>query len=140
MDSVLKKEQQKAQQTSKNRQREVTIKHNRSQQAGSFGFLPGTFSGFLLLHELFHETAHSLRSFVLPQPGSVGVGAERESGIVVAQHGGHSLDVYAVLQGHGYEGMPKVVEARNRQSLIKHSKINSIRTKYNFKIQRTVVY
>lgn len=58
------------------------------------------------LHDLLHEAAHGFRGLVLLLPGGVGVGAECESGIVVPQHGGHRLDVHAVLQGHGGEGMP----------------------------------
>ena len=51
------------------------------------------------LSNLCHETAHCLRSLLLHLPRGVGVGAECESGIVVAQHAADGFDVHAVLQG-----------------------------------------
>lgn len=57
-------------------------------------------------HHLCHEAAHGLCSFVLLLTGGVGVGAESEARIVVAQHTADSFDVYAVLQGQRCEGMP----------------------------------
>ena len=36
----------------------------------------------------------------------MGVGVQREPRRVVAQHTADGLDVHAVLQGHGREGMP----------------------------------
>ena len=36
----------------------------------------------------------------------MGVGGEGESGTAVSQHTGHGLDIDAVLQGKGCEGMP----------------------------------
>ena len=42
----------------------------------------------------------------------MGVGAEGEPGIVVAQHGGDRFDVHAVLEGQGGEGMPEIVEPK----------------------------
>ena len=68
-------------------------------RAGSLAFLSGVF-GLLrcLLHHLRHEAAHGFRRLVLHLAGGVGVGAEGESCIVVAQHTGDRLDVYAVLQ------------------------------------------
>lgn len=53
---------------------------------------------------------------VLLLPSSVGVGAEGESGIVVAQHAGHGLHIHAVLQGRGGEGMPQIMEPDVRES------------------------
>ena len=55
---------------------------------------------------LCHEVAHGLGGFVLLLPGGVGVGAEGEPCVVVAQNGGDSLDIDAVLEGQGGEGMP----------------------------------
>ncbi len=43
--------------------------------------------------------------------GGVGVGAQGEAGVVVAQHGGDGLDVYAVLEGQGGKGVAEIVEA-----------------------------
>ncbi len=51
------------------------------------------------LHDLRHEAAHGLRRLVLLLAGGVGVGAECESGIVVAQHTADGFDFHAVLQG-----------------------------------------
>ena len=39
-----------------------------------------------MLHDLRHELSHFLRRFVLGLSGSVGVGMERESRVVVAEH------------------------------------------------------
>ena len=41
----------------------------------------------------------------------MGVGVQGESGREVPQHTGHRLDVYAVLQGDGCEGVAEVVES-----------------------------
>ena len=48
-------------------------------------------------HDLRHETAHGLCGLVLLLAGGMGVGAECESGIVVAQHAADGFDVHAVL-------------------------------------------
>ena len=65
---------------------------------------------------LCHEVAHGLGGFVLLLPGGVGVGAEGEPCVVVAQNGGDSLDIDAVLEGQGGEGMPEVMESEMLQS------------------------
>ena len=49
------------------------------------------------LHHLRHEAAHCLCGLVLFLAGGVGVGAESESGIVVAQHTADSFHIHAVL-------------------------------------------
>ena len=64
------------------------------------------FFALLCSHDLLHEVAHGFRCFVLLLSGGVGVGAEGESGVVVAQHTGYRLDIHAVLQCQGCEGMP----------------------------------
>ena len=46
----------------------------------------------------------------------MGVGAEGESGIVMAQHAGHGLHIHTVLQGRGGEGVAQIMEADVRQS------------------------
>ena len=60
----------------------------------------------MLLHNLRHEAAHGLRCLILHLPGGVGVGAEREARVVMAQHTGDRLDVHTVLQGQRGEGVP----------------------------------
>ena len=47
-----------------------------------------------------------MRRFELRVSGDVGVGVQREPRRVVAQHTADGLDVHAVLQGHGREGVP----------------------------------
>ena len=69
------------------------------------------FFALLCSHDLLHEVAHGFRCFVLLLPGGVGVGAKSESGVVVAQHTGHCLDVHAVLQCQGCEGMAEVMKS-----------------------------
>lgn len=63
-----------------------------------------------LLSYLSHEIPHGLGGFVLLLAGSVGVGPQSEPVVVVPQHGGHHLDVYAVLEGQGGKGVPEIVE------------------------------
>ena len=52
-----------------------------------------------------------MRRFQLGVGGDVGVGIQREPRRVVAQHRRHGLDVHAVLQGHGREGVAEIVKA-----------------------------
>ena len=49
------------------------------------------------LSNLRHETAHFLRSLLLHLPSGVGVGAECESGVIVAEHTADGFDVHAIL-------------------------------------------
>ena len=65
---------------------------------GGFASSPVFLSSFCS-HDLRHETAHGLCGLVLLLPCCVGVGAECETGIIVAQHGGYGFHVHAVLQG-----------------------------------------
>ena len=80
----------------------------RSAPAGKF--LPGALFCFPLrsLSHLRHEVTHGLGCLVLFLASSVGVGPQGKSCVVVAQNGGHRLDVYAVLEGQGGEGMAEV--------------------------------
>jgi len=73
-------------------------------------FLPGIFSRFLVPHDLFYEAARGLRRLVLLLSCGVGVGSERESGIVVPQHGRYRFHVPAILERHRSEGVAQVVE------------------------------
>ena len=65
-----------------------------------------------------HETAHSFRRLILHLAGGVGVGAERETCVIVPQHTGDRLDVHAILQGQGGKGVSQIVEADVFQSSI----------------------
>ena len=52
----------------------------------------------------------------------MGVGVQREARRVVTQHTADGLDVHAVLQGHGREGVAEVVETDAWQSCpLQHS-------------------
>ena len=48
--------------------------------------------------------------------GDVGVGVQREARRVVTQHTADGLDVHAVLQGHGREGVAEIMKAYPWQS------------------------
>ena len=70
-------------------------------------FLPSAFDAAgVPLHDLRHEAAHGLRRLILHLPGGVGVGAQSEARVVVAQHTGDRFDVHAVLQGQRRKGVP----------------------------------
>ena len=59
-----------------------------------------------ILHDLRHEIAHLFGGAFLHLPSGVGVGAECESGIIVAEHTADGFDVHAILQCQRCEGMP----------------------------------
>ena len=65
---------------------------------GGFASSPVFLSSFCS-HDLRHEATHGLCGLVLLLAGGVGVGAESEARIVVAQHAADGFDVHAVLQG-----------------------------------------
>ena len=89
----------------------------REHWVGSLAFLPGVLAVFRSgLHHLGHEASHGFCRLILHLPGGVGIGTQGEPRVVVAQHTGHSLDVHAILQGQGGEGMPEIVEADVLQS------------------------
>ena len=73
---------------------------------GGFCLLSGIFASFFCLHDLRHEAAHGLCGFVLLLPRSVGVGAEGEARVVVAEHTADGFDVHPILQCQRCEGMP----------------------------------
>ena len=70
------------------------------------------------LHHLAHEISHGFRRLILHLAGGVGVGAEGEPCVVVAQHTGNCFDVHAVLERQGCEGVSKLVEAENGAILV----------------------
>ena len=57
---------------------------DRKRQTGSFSLLPGVLFSAVVLHDLRHKIPHGFCSLILHLPGDVGVGSERESGIIVA--------------------------------------------------------
>ena len=63
------------------------------------------------LHHLFHEVSHPLRCLFLHLPSGVGVGSQSEASIVMSQHRGDRLYIHTVLQRHGGEGVPEIMEA-----------------------------
>ena len=68
--------------------------------------LSGIFAPFFCLHDLRHEAAHRLCCLVLLLPCSVGVGAECESSVIVAEHTADGFDVHPILQCQRCEGVP----------------------------------
>ena len=73
------------------------------------GFLSGAV--FLFLSNLFHETAHGGGGFVLLPASGVGVGAQGEPGVEVAEHGGDSLYVHSALQRRGSKGVTEIMKS-----------------------------
>ena len=71
-----------------------------------------------VLSNLRHEAAHFLRSLLLHLPSGVGVGAEGEARIIVAEHTADGFDVHAILQCQRCEGMSEVVKSDVRQSSV----------------------
>ena len=73
--------------------------------------MPGTMhlsQAFLLAVNLFLHTQyhpHRLRCFLLCRGGDMGIGVQSEACREVAQHARHRLDVHAVLEGEGGEGV-----------------------------------
>ena len=76
------------------------------------------FASFFCLHHLRHEAAHRLCGFVLLLPHSVGVGAECESSVIVAEHTADGFDVHAILQCQRCEGMSEIMKSDVRQPSI----------------------
>ena len=62
------------------------------------------------LHDLGHKISHGFCCLVLDLAGGVGVGAEGEACIVVAQHTADRFHVYAVLEGDRGEGVAEAVQ------------------------------
>ena len=82
-------------------------------------FSPPLF-GFSLLfsHDLRHEIAHLFGGALLHLPRDVGVGAERESRVEVAEHTGYRFYVHAVLQSQGCECVTQIVKSQVFQPCI----------------------
>ena len=57
------------------------------------------------------DAPHGLGGFELGVGGHMGVGVQREARRVVTEHTADGLDVHAVLQRHGREGVAEVVKA-----------------------------
>ena len=51
----------------------------------------------LLSHDLVHEISHLFCGLLLLLAGGVGVGSQRETGVVVAQHTADGFYVYTIL-------------------------------------------
>ena len=71
-----------------------------------------------MLPHLCHEVAHGLRCLVLLLAGGVGVGPQGEACVVMPQHGRDRLNVHAVLEGQGGEGVPEIMEPEVFQSCV----------------------
>ena len=65
----------------------------------------------VVLHDLRHKIPHGFRSLILHLPGSMGIGAEGESGVIVPQHAADGFHIHTVLEGQGGESVSEVVEA-----------------------------
>lgn len=59
-----------------------------------------------------------MRRLELGVGGDVGVGVQRKTRRVVAQHRGHRFYIHAVLERHRRESVSKLVEATNGYSLV----------------------
>ena len=57
------------------------------------------------------DAPHGLGGFELGVGGHMGVGVQREARRVVTEHTADGLDVHAVLQRHGREGVAEVMKA-----------------------------
>ena len=63
-------------------------------------------AALLFLHDLCHEIAHLFCCTFLHLPRDVGVGAEREARIEMAEHTRYSFYVHAILQRQGRKCVP----------------------------------
>ena len=69
-------------------------------------------------HDLRHEFAHLFGGTFLHLPCDVGVGAECEACVEVAEHAGHRFYVYAVLERQGCECVSQVMKSQVFQSRV----------------------
>ena len=65
-----------------------------------------------------HEVPYLFSGLLLHLPCGVGVGAESESGIIVAEHTADGFDVHAILQCQGRECMSQIMKAYVLQSCV----------------------
>ena len=78
--------------------------HGKGERAPERKSLPFRCSACLWdLSDLCHEAAHFLCGLLLHLPCDVGVGAEREACVEVAEHTGYCFYVHAILQRQGRE-------------------------------------
>ena len=94
------------------------VERFKEHRIGGFRLLSGIFASFFCLHDPRHKTAHRLCGLVLLLPCSVGVGAECESGVIVAEHTADGFDVHAILQCQRCEGMSEIMKADMLQSRV----------------------
>ena len=82
----------------------------KTQRTGGEARLPNRCAVLLfrwcVLPYLRHEVPHGYSCLILFLASGVGVGAEGEPGVVVSQHGVDGLDIDAVLECQGGEGVP----------------------------------
>ena len=69
-------------------------------------------------HDLRHEITHLFGCAFLHLPCDVGVGAECEARIIVAEHTADGFDVHAILQCQRCEGMSEIMKADMLQSRV----------------------
>ena len=80
-----------------------------------------SFTAFLLATKpnlQAQDISHGLGGFFLCRGGDMGIGVQGEASGEVTQHAGYSLDVHAVLQGDGGEGVTEVMESDLRDTTI----------------------
>ena len=73
-----------------------------------------------ILSSLCHDLADRSCRLDLHGVGGVGVGAEGEAGVGVAQHPGHRSDVHSALQSDRGESVPSV---KNREKILENTKL-----------------
>ena len=81
--------------------------HGKGERAPERKLLPFRCSACLWdLSDLRHEAAHFLCGLLLHLPCDVGVGAEGEASVVVAEHTADGFHIHTVLQCQGRECVP----------------------------------
>ena len=75
-------------------------------------------AALLFLHDLCHEIAHLFCCTFLHLPRDVGVGAEREARIEMAEHARYSFHIHAILQCQRCECVSQVMKSQVFQPCI----------------------